>query len=125
MRRPFKSLERFEEAKSLLRKTMPVARRVLGESHELTLKMRWIYAAALYRDDGATLDDLRGGGVFSTLEQIEKWNRDRAPAFSDGARPAHRRDGARIGRGRCCKRHERSALGDALRGGGDAGAGDA
>ena len=38
---------------------MPVARRVLGESHELTLRMRWIYAKALYQDDGATLDDLR------------------------------------------------------------------
>ena len=38
---------------------MPVARRVLGEGHNLTLKMRWIYAMSLYRDDGATLDDLR------------------------------------------------------------------
>ena len=54
------SLRRFEEAKSLYRKSMPVARRVLGESHELTLRMRWIYAKALYQDDGATLDDLRG-----------------------------------------------------------------
>merc|ERR1712139_77925 len=32
-------LKRFEEAKSLLRKTIPVARRVLGESSDLTLKM--------------------------------------------------------------------------------------
>ena len=30
-------LQRFEEAKSLLRRTMPVARRVLGESHLLSL----------------------------------------------------------------------------------------
>ena len=30
-------VKRFEEAKSLLRKTMPVARRVLGESHNLIL----------------------------------------------------------------------------------------
>ena len=37
-------LRRFEEAKSLVRKTLPVARRVLGESNELTLKMRWSYA---------------------------------------------------------------------------------
>ena len=28
------SLERFKEAKTVLRKTLPVARRVLGESHE-------------------------------------------------------------------------------------------
>ena len=38
---------------------MPVARRVLGENHELTLKMRTAYAMALYEDNGATLDDLR------------------------------------------------------------------
>ena len=35
-----KKLERFEEAKSVLRKTTRVARRVLGENHEFTLKMR-------------------------------------------------------------------------------------
>ena len=52
-------LQRFKEAKALFRKTMPVARRVLGESNELTLKMRWYYARALYMDAGATLDDLR------------------------------------------------------------------
>ena len=62
-------LKRFEEAKSLLRKTVPVGRRVLGESDELTLKMRWNYAVALYRDDGATLNDIRE--AVSTLEEIE------------------------------------------------------
>ena len=43
----------------LLRKMMPVARRVFGESHQTTLTMRWIYGEALYQDPGATLDDLR------------------------------------------------------------------
>ena len=52
-------LERFEEAKSLMRKTMPVARRVLGDSNDTTLRTRWIYAQTLYMDDNATLDDLR------------------------------------------------------------------
>ena len=52
-------LERFEEAKILMRKTMRVARRVLGESNETVLRMRWVYAIALYNDDGASLDDLR------------------------------------------------------------------
>ena len=33
--------------------------RVLGESHDLTLRMKWCYAQTLYQDDGATLDDLR------------------------------------------------------------------
>jgi tetratricopeptide (TPR) repeat protein len=64
------SLQRFEEAKALLRQTMPVARRVLGESDHLTLSMRSVYASALYRDDAATLDDLRE--AVSTLEDAER-----------------------------------------------------
>ena len=63
-------LERFEEAKALLRKTLPVAGRVLGESHQLTLKLRWADAAAHYRDDGASLDDIRE--AVATLEEMER-----------------------------------------------------
>ena len=63
-------LRRFEEAKLLLRKTIPVARRVLVESHDYTLKMKWCYAMALYRDTGATLDDLRE--AVTTLEDTER-----------------------------------------------------
>ena len=59
------SLERFEEAKALLRKTVPLARRVLGEGHETTLRMRSVYAAALC-DPGATLDNRRE--AVATLE---------------------------------------------------------
>ena len=51
-------LERFEEVKQLLRKSLPVARRVLGEGNETTLKMRWHYAMALYKNEAATPDDL-------------------------------------------------------------------
>ena len=36
------NLGRFEEAKALLREVMPVARRVLGNSHELLLSMRLV-----------------------------------------------------------------------------------
>ena len=54
-----KDLDRFEEAKSVLSKTIPVARRVLGESYDLTLRMRWTYTCALIRDPSATLDDVR------------------------------------------------------------------
>ena len=51
-------IKRFQEAKSLLRKVMPVARRVLGENDETTLRMRWNYGEALYRGaDSSTLDD--------------------------------------------------------------------
>ena len=63
-------MKSFEEAKALLRKTMPVARRVLGEGNRLTLKMRWICGQSLYMDDGATLDDLRE--AVSTLEDLER-----------------------------------------------------
>ena len=64
-----RKVSRFEEAKSLMRKTVPVARRVLGESNELTLKMRECYAEVLSRDGGATLSDLRE--AVTTLEDIE------------------------------------------------------
>jgi len=66
-------LKRFEEAKSLLRRTMPVARRVLGEDNIQTLELRWNYALALHRDDGATLDDLREAvATLGELEQIAR-----------------------------------------------------
>ena len=51
-------LNRLKEAKTLLRKAVPVARRVLGESNDLVIIMRNNYAKMLYADDRATLDDL-------------------------------------------------------------------
>ena len=63
-------LNRFEEAKSLLRKAVPAARRVFGESNENTLKMRWLYGRVLYRDDGLTLADLRE--VVATHQDTER-----------------------------------------------------
>ena len=60
-------LQRFDQAKSLLRQSVRVARRVLGETVETTLKLRWIYAAALYEDPDAALDDLREAVM--TLEE--------------------------------------------------------
>ena len=53
-----------------MRKTIPVARRVLGEGHLLTLKMRCVYAQSLYKDPDATLDDLREAAT--TLEDTER-----------------------------------------------------
>ena len=55
----FGALQRFKEAKALMRKIIPVAQRVLGEGDQITLTMRRIYAMALYDDPGATLDDIR------------------------------------------------------------------
>jgi len=66
-------LKRFEEAKSLLRKTLPVARRVLGASHDHTLRLRLNYAHALYRDPGATLENIRAAGImFEDIEGIAR-----------------------------------------------------
>ena len=63
-------LERYGEASKLLRKLAPVARRVLGESDETTLRMRWTFGEALYKDDGATLEDLRE--AMTTLEETAR-----------------------------------------------------
>ena len=49
---------------------MPVAGRVFGDKDRLTLKMRLVYAEALYRDPGATLDELRE--AMTTLEDTER-----------------------------------------------------
>merc|ERR1711871_1748615 len=65
-----RNLQHFEEAKSLLRESMPVARRVLGEDDAATLTMRWSYAQTLYEDDSATLDELRE--AVTTLEDTER-----------------------------------------------------
>ena len=65
-----KDLSRFEEVKSVLRKTMPVARRVLGDGHDITLRMRGCYGETLYTDNGATLDDLRE--AVTTLEDTAR-----------------------------------------------------
>ena len=59
-------LQHYAEARSLLRRTMPVTRRVLGENDETTLRARWMYAEALYMDTSSTLDDLRE--AVTTLE---------------------------------------------------------
>ena len=53
-----------------MRKTIPVARRFPVDTHQCTLRMRWTYAIALYKDDGATLDDLRE--AVTTLEETER-----------------------------------------------------
>ena len=57
-----------DEARSILRKMIPVAQRILGDDR-LTLRMRSVYAVSVCDDDGAALDDLRE--TVTTLEEIE------------------------------------------------------
>ena len=60
----------YKEVKALLRRPMLVARRVLGESNEVTLTMRVLYATALYGDHDATLAELRE--AVTTLEDTKR-----------------------------------------------------
>ena len=74
--------ERFAEVKSLLQEVIPMARRVLGETNITTLRLRWLYVVALYKDDSATLADVQE--AVTTLETIaNSWNRVLGPAHPD------------------------------------------
>ena len=64
------SLRRFEESRALLRKIIPVARRVLGNNDETGIRMRALYAEALFKDPGATLDNVRE--AVATLEDTNR-----------------------------------------------------
>ena len=48
---------------------MPVAQRVLRENDDIPPRLKWFYTKALYKDDGATADDLRE--AIQTLEDAE------------------------------------------------------
>ena len=109
--------QRFKEAESLMRKTIPVARRVLKDGDDLTLMMRSNYAKALYSEPSATLDELREavtmledaeriarrvlGGAHPTKEGIEAALRDARAALRACETPppspweAHRDDEGR------------------------------
>ena len=63
-------VKRFEEAKSALRKMIPVARRVFGKRDRFTLTMSKVFAEALYDDPSATLDELRE--AVTMFEDIER-----------------------------------------------------
>jgi hypothetical protein len=77
-------LERYKEAKSLLRRTIPVARRVHGDGHRLTLGLRKIYAKTLINDESTTLDDFRE--AVTTIEDNARVTR----RVFGGAHPATR-----------------------------------
>ena len=49
---------------------IPVAARILGDTHEYVLRMKSNYAVGLYKDEGATLADLRE--AVTTLEDMAR-----------------------------------------------------
>ena len=57
------NLKRSKKPRHCCANQCPRRSRVLGENDQLTLKMRKIYARALYEDASATLDDLREAAV--------------------------------------------------------------
>ena len=54
-----KKHEEYDKAKSLHRRTIPMARRALGDSNDITLRMRWLYANCLCDYKNATLAPYR------------------------------------------------------------------
>jgi hypothetical protein len=100
-------LHRYDEVKTLMRKTLPVSRRLHGESARVTLMMGWVYANALYKDSNATLDDLHE--AVTALEETERV----AKRVLGGAHPdvAGIRDSLRVARAalRACETPSGSA----------------
>ena len=68
-----KQLKHFTLARSVLRKAIPVARRVIGASHQHTITMRSLYAKTFFHNPGATIDEIRE--AINTLEEIEPISR--------------------------------------------------
>jgi len=64
------SLQRFEDAKLVLHKMIPVAQRALGEGDILRLRMRKTLATALFVEESATLTDIRE--AVTTLEETTR-----------------------------------------------------
>ena len=72
-------LDHHAEAKSLLRKTMPVARRMLGAEHDLTLNFRYIYVQCLLHDPSVSRGD-----VVEAVEILEDVQQRVRRVFGDG-----------------------------------------
>ena len=52
-------LKKYAEARDLLGGRVPVAIQVLGKEHHVTIRLRWFYCQAIYKDADATLGEVR------------------------------------------------------------------
>ena len=64
------TLQQFDEARTFLRDRIPEAVRALGKDHGTTLRLERMHAQCLYRNDGASLDDITT--AIATLEDLDR-----------------------------------------------------
>ena len=64
------TLQQFDEAKAFLRDRIPEAIRALGKDHDITFKLRRMYAQSLYENDGASREDVTA--AIETLEDLDR-----------------------------------------------------
>ena len=62
------TLQQFDEARTFLRDRIPEAVRALGKDHGTTLRLERMHAQCLYRNDGASRDDITT--AIATLEEL-------------------------------------------------------
>ena len=62
------ALQQFDEARAFLRDRIPEATRSLGKDHGTTLRLERMHAQCLYRNDGASRDDITT--AIATLEEL-------------------------------------------------------
>ena len=63
-------LQQFDEARAFLRDRIPEAIQFLGKDHDLAFKMQRMYAKCLYKNDGASLEDITA--AVATLEDLDR-----------------------------------------------------
>ena len=62
------TLQQFDEARAFLRDRIPEAVRALGKDHGTTLRLERMHAQCLYRNNGASRDDITT--AIATLEEL-------------------------------------------------------
>ncbi len=63
-------LRQFDEARAFLLDRIPEAIQALGKDHDVTFRLKRMYAQSLYRNDGASLEDITT--AIATLEDLDR-----------------------------------------------------